>query len=290
MLYNVYDIMVGRMLEVCGSWLSHEDKLHAILLGSGQGTGRILEAGAHIGAVTTSLATRIPQGRILALEPSRLNLQLLVANTQLAQLANVDTHLAALGAVSQGTVMVEEHGHNLPFADFRRLGPGKRQRKVSVVSVDQLLGSSVDRLDLLRLGLASTAGHELALAIAGAAKCLERFRPWILIELPLQDQNGKLHLQTEVSGSAETALLSSLHASGYKCIRCDLPLGPSATELTSSSSSSWDSCSSNFRGSLRMNMLFCGHRARTASPALEVDATTWLQAVQTCETFLSGAA
>ena len=75
MLYNVYDIMVGRMLEVCGTWLSQEDTLHAILLNSGEGSGRILEAGAHIGARTIPLAMRVPQGRLLALEPSRLNLQ-----------------------------------------------------------------------------------------------------------------------------------------------------------------------------------------------------------------------
>ena len=291
MLYNVYDIMVGRMLEVCGSWLGQEPSLHSILLNSAggpgpgvPGSGRILEAGAHIGAMTVPLARQVEvQGRLLALEPSRLNLQLLTANLALAQVSNVDTHQAALGAVSKGSVPVEEPDL-MPFADFRRFGPGKKNRKVPVVSVDQLLGA-VDRLDLLRLGLASTAGHGLSIAIAGAVRSLERFQPWVLAELPLRDSGNKLDLKMEVSGDDEAAFLSSMDSSAYDCVRCDMPLGPTEAEPPES----WASCTSDPRAQLKAKMLLCGHRSRTSgtSDGEVPDASVWLRAVATCQRVLA---
>ncbi|CAE7484502.1 mshA [Symbiodinium necroappetens] len=289
MLYNVYDIMVGRMLEVCGSWLGQEALLHSILLSpagpGGPGSGRVLEAGAHIGAMTVPMAQEVLQGRLLALEPSRLNLQLLTANLALAQVSNVDTHQAALGAVSKGSVMVEEPGI-MPFADLRFFGPGKKNRKVPVVSVDQLLGA-VDRLDLLRLGLASTAGHGLSMAIAGAVRSLERFQPWVLAELPLRDSGSKLDLKMEVSGDDEASFLNSMDSSAYDCVRCDLPVG-----MTEEPPESWASCASDPRAQLKAKMLLCGHRSRTSGASSGAfgefpDASVWLRAVAACESFLA---
>ena len=208
--------------------------------------------------------------------------QLLTANLALAQLMNVDTHQAALGSVSQGSVLVEEHGHSLPFEDFRRvrIGLGIRHRKVQIVSVDQLLGTSVDRLDLIRLGLGS--GQALSLAIAGAAKSLERFRPWLLIELALKDPRSKLDLIMAVSNAAEVALLKSMAASSYNCVRCEIPIGPGAAGMPSASQA-WSGCSSDPRAQLHQSMLLCGHQARTSGPGS--DEASWRQAKQTCEAF-----
>ena len=278
MLYNIYDIVVGRMLEVCGAWLGHEGLLHGILLPT---HGRILEAGAHTGAMTIPLASRVAHGRLLALEPSRLNLQLLTANLALAQLPNVDTHQAALGAVSEGTVVVEEPDV-MPFADFRRLSTGKRHRKVPVVSVDQVLGPSVDRLDLLRLGLGSIGeGQQLSAAVQGAKRSLERFKPWVLLELPLKRNPDVFDM--EVRGEEEAALLDTLAGSGYECVRCDRPLGTMPSELTRSEASQrWGGCMSDPRAQLTAKMLLCGHRSRTTGSSADPDPKVWIRAVSTC--------
>ncbi|CAJ1364037.1 unnamed protein product [Effrenium voratum] len=245
MLYNVHDTVVGRTLELCGEWLGLENAIHRSLQA---GPMRVLEAGAHIGALTIPLARN---GRVLALEPSRINMQLLNANLALAQLFHVDTFQAALGATAHVTSQADEVTETAQrsFRDFRvRAARSGQERRLQVVTVDQLLGH-VDRLDLLRLGVAATAGAGLAPAIQGAPKSLERFRPWILAELPHGPLEG-------VQG--EQDLRASLASHQYDCMRCDLPAADSA-------GAPWPECKASSTG--KVALLFCSHQARIREDA-----------------------
>jgi len=76
---------------------------------------RVLEAGANIGATTIPLALHLPpEGRVLALEASQVNLRLLNANVALAQLSNVDTFQGALGLelVESGSTLKKTDASN----------------------------------------------------------------------------------------------------------------------------------------------------------------------------------
>eukprot|EP00435_Cladocopium_sp_Y103_P072329 s140_g39.t3 len=170
MLYNVYDVSVGRTLEVCGEWLGGERSIYQQLQ-LGLAPVRVLEAGANIGASTIPLALHLPpEGRVLALEASQMNLRLLNANIALAQLSNEPTERV--------------------FYDSRRLASGKpdetdgeprRMKTVQVVTVDQLL-----RVDFIRFS--SAPFWSIPAALLGAASSLQRFRPWLLLELSDGDE------------------------------------------------------------------------------------------------------
>lgn len=89
---------------------------------------RVLEAGANIGATTIPLALHLPpEGRVLALEASQVNLWLLNANVALAQLSNVDTFQGALGLelVESGSTLKKtdasnpERILNVKWSEFR---------------------------------------------------------------------------------------------------------------------------------------------------------------------------
>lgn len=176
MLYNVHDVGIGRHLELCGEWLRRETAIYRHL----PKESRVVEAGAHIGALTIPLARHLSAGRVLALEPSRLNLQLLHANLALAQLTHVDTFQAVLGE-APSTLYTQESPTS--FRDFRHLELRESGSRVQVVTLDQLLGQ-VDRLDLVRLTHVK--------ALRGGIRSLERFRPWLLVESNEEPELRKL--------------------------------------------------------------------------------------------------
>eukprot|EP00438_Fugacium_kawagutii_P015789 Skav218884 [mRNA] locus=scaffold2503:146893:153872:+ [translate_table: standard] len=217
-LYNVYDIAVGRTLELCRDWLAEEKSIYTMLQPLlAEAPVRMLEVGANIGALTIPLAMQMPHGRVLALEPSQMNLKLLNANIALAQLSNVDTFQGALGE-SQGSIQVEEPGQRT-FHNSRLLGTEKSWRgqagqasadslkSVPVVTADQLL-SQVDRLDFLRFGSSSISIP----AILGAAKSLQRFRPWLLAELSLDPSEWILDADEK-----EQQIRQALERNHYQC-------------------------------------------------------------------------
>ena len=219
MLYNVYDLMVGRTLELCGEWLTLESAIYAKLQPEPDAAVRIVEAGANIGALTIQLAMQIPQGRVLALEPFRVNLQLLNANIALAQLSNVDTFQAVLGD-TPGSLQVTEPA-DMSFYDSWRLVPGKpgpdstgRVKSVQVATIDQLLGH-VDRVDFIRLNLA--CAKTIPGAIRGAEKSLQRFRPWLLIELAMGQRSFSKLNAGEGADDKEQEIRSALQKNQYEC-------------------------------------------------------------------------
>eukprot|EP00930_Biecheleria_cincta_P032541 TRINITY_DN22581_c0_g1_i2.p1 TRINITY_DN22581_c0_g1~~TRINITY_DN22581_c0_g1_i2.p1 ORF type:complete len:958 (-),score=141.05 TRINITY_DN22581_c0_g1_i2:82-2955(-) len=293
MLYNVYDIVVGRTLGHHGEWLGLELAVHEALLGPsaayGGGGQRVLESGAHIGALTVPLSQHVGhEGRILALEPGRMNLQLLSGNIALAQLLNVDVMQAVLGA-APGTLDVEDDAafNYMSFSDFRVLqipatkptaSPASKlpeRRRVQQVMLDQLLGPAVHRLDLIRLGLSQSAGSlGASAAVQGARRSLERLRPWVLLELPLV-QRTRQNPWTEVDIQAENDLREIFSSASYDCARCDIPAAnPARTHKVS--------------GSTRVpyvKMLLCGHQSRLSSEAEgnRNIAQSWRAALRACE-------
>lgn len=260
MLYNVYDVSVGRTLEICGEWLGGERSIYQQLQ-LGSAPVRVLEAGANIGATTIPLALHLPPGgRVLALEASQVNLRLLNANVALAQLSNVDTFQGALGEMP-GSIQLEEPIERVFYNSRHRSGPGQaggalgRMKTVQVVTVDQLL-SHVDRVDFIRFS--STSFWSIPAALRGAASSLQRFRPWLLLEL---------------DDGHEEEIRSALQNGHYECTRCDIPVADAQGP-----SSRWGLCTD--RAQQIHRLLFCGHRAHTETA--DAGQSRWTQVSETC--------
>eukprot|EP00928_Gymnodinium_smaydae_P098587 TRINITY_DN9201_c0_g1_i1.p1 TRINITY_DN9201_c0_g1~~TRINITY_DN9201_c0_g1_i1.p1 ORF type:complete len:1008 (-),score=243.21 TRINITY_DN9201_c0_g1_i1:30-3053(-) len=233
MLYSVFDLYVGRSLEVYGEWLGRELRLHEALLGSTNPGATVVEIGANIGALTVPLALRVSlRGRVVAFEADRVNSQLLAANVALAQLLNVETIRAAVGATPGWAALAPDRSSSrLVFSNLRALRPpdaelvegtndepwaeaakGLPPAGVSTVqrTTLDLLTSAMEKLDLVKI---ATPGAETAQAILrGAPDTLRRLRPWLLVELPSS------------RGDVAERLSERLGDSSYECSRCDMLL------------------------------------------------------------------
>lgn len=74
----------------------YEDRLYADARISEAGT--VLDCGAHVGLFSVYAAKRCPKGKVVAVEPSPLNLELLRENIERNELRNVSIHPWALAA------------------------------------------------------------------------------------------------------------------------------------------------------------------------------------------------
>src|SRR5882672_8881146 len=95
MLYNRYDIYIGRSLELYGEWSHGEIALFEQVLQSGMVA---IDAGANIGTHTLALARAVgPTGAVYAFEPQRIVFQTMVVNVALNSLTNVICQQRGLG-------------------------------------------------------------------------------------------------------------------------------------------------------------------------------------------------
>ena len=121
-------------------------------------------------------------------------LNLLVHGSHGSSSKQVDTFQGALGE-SHRSLHIEEPSERV-FYNSRWLGSkqswkpngspvheGSRKQSVQVVTVDQLL-SHVDRVDFIRI----SSQQSISAALLGAANSLQRFQPWLLVELDGQEE------------------------------------------------------------------------------------------------------
>lgn len=170
MLYDLDDTWVGRCLAEMGeySWREVED-----LCAMARPEWVVLEAGAHIGAITVPLAKRV--ARVFAFEPQRLCFQMLCANLALNGVANVVALPEAIGR-EDGGVLVP-----VPKAEGKQNTGG-----VSLVGVTEgeaALQRSVDSLGLPRLDLLKADVEDMELdVLVGARETIRRCRPVLYLE------------------------------------------------------------------------------------------------------------
>lgn len=178
MVINSQDSYIGRSLLAYGEYAEIEWQFLAQLVGAT--TGRVLEIGAHCGALSLPLANALSlQGRQLTvLEPQQIIFQQLCANLALNGLMNVTALPVACGR-RPGTV-------HLPHLDYKQRqnfggvevtdGPGEFDTTVTCTSVDAMQFS--DPLGLIKIDV---EGCELAV-LEGAVQTLQAYRPLLYLE------------------------------------------------------------------------------------------------------------
>ena len=121
-LVNVWDMYVSAALMAFGEWSDEEVQVMGLNLAP---DSTVVDVGANMGAFSVPLAKRVPQGRLIAIEPQRVVSQLLSANIQLNGLPNVDVRRMVLGN-SSGSFKIPEH-HPQTFENFGGLAARKEQ-------------------------------------------------------------------------------------------------------------------------------------------------------------------
>lgn len=183
MCYNPRDLYVGRSLDRYGEYSAAEAALLGRLLRPG---AVVVEAGAHVGALTLALARAVaPGGAVLAFEPQRLGFQLLCANLALNGIRAVHAEQAALGATPGWvTVPLLDPASSCNFAGLSLEGHAQGDR-IRRMRLDDM---HPERCDLLKIDVEGMEGAVLA----GAAATIERLRPVLYVENDRRERSAAL--------------------------------------------------------------------------------------------------
>jgi FkbM family methyltransferase len=162
-----------------------------------------------MGLYTLFAAHRVGEsGYVLAIEPSRREMQMLKNNVEQNALRNVNSYPMALsdqGAeVELLVASLQNSGHNTLGAFGYNTALDHKER-VRTVRLDELVQSEKrDRVDVIKMDI---EGAELA-ALRGAGDTIERYRPVVLVEL------SDRALRHQSSTSADVLALLTQH--GYR--------------------------------------------------------------------------
>ena len=196
----------SRSVFVTGRYEPNEFCLLSRLLKPGM---TFIDIGANMGLYTLFAAHRVGEsGYVLAIEPSRREMQMLKDNVEQNALRNVNSYPMALsdqGAeVELLVASLQNSGHNTLGAFGYNTALDHKER-VRTVRLDELVQSEKrDRVDVIKMDI---EGAELA-ALRGAGDTIERYRPVVLVEL------SDRALRHQSSTSADVLALLTQH--GYR--------------------------------------------------------------------------
>jgi FkbM family methyltransferase len=177
-----------------------------------------IDAGANMGLYSIFAARRVgPRGKVLALEPSAREFEILQKNVKLNSLTNVLTIRKAIfdraSQVELSVAPLGKSGHNTLGA-FGYDTPLDHSERVQSERLDDLIhGEGLTRVDVIKMDI---EGAETA-ALRGAEETLRQFKPVLLIEL--SDRS----LQHQGTSSRE--LLGLLEKQGYRIFSFDPATG-----------------------------------------------------------------
>jgi len=198
---------MSRTIFVTGLYDPNELSLLSRILKPGM---TFVDAGANMGLYTLFAARRVGDaGRVLAIEPSQRELNILRSNVDLNGLTNVTIAPVALSnqpaELELRVAPLQKSGHNTLGAAFGHRTALDHLEKVRAVRLDDLIQEQkLARVDVLKMDI--EGGEEIALR--GAGQTLREHHPVVLMELSqrmLQHQN-----------SSETRVLSLLAEYGYR--------------------------------------------------------------------------
>lgn len=167
-----------------------------------------VDAGANMGLYSLFAAKRVmPRGRVLAMEPSRREYEILVRNVEANRLQNVRALRVALsdrrGTAELLVAPLENAGHNT-LGEFGYGTALERKETVPVERLDDIIrGEGIERVDVVKMDV---EGAEM-LALRGATDVLQQFHPVLLLEV----SDRTLQYQ----GSSSREVLASLENDGY---------------------------------------------------------------------------
>jgi len=188
----------------------------------------VIDVGAHVGFYTIFLSALVPSGRVHSFEPNPGAFSQLERHAEINGCDNVMANNLALGEQEgngnlsvpdgkSGMASLSGHMHDR-FSEEEV----ERVNAVSVITLDQYVkGKNVERIDLMKIDV---EGWE-PFVIQGARSALERFRPWILMEvnsLALQGQGWKPQELLDLLEEHDYEFYKSSHVlSGFRHIHAD---------------------------------------------------------------------
>jgi FkbM family methyltransferase len=177
-----------------------------------------IDAGANMGLYSIFAARRVgARGKVLALEPSGREFEILQRNVKLNLLTNVITIRKAVSdrasEVELSVAPLEKSGHNTLGA-FGYDTPLAHRERVQAERLDDIVyGEGLARVDVIKMDI---EGAEMA-ALRGAVETLRQFKPVLILEL--SDRS----LQHQGTGSGE--VLAWLEQQGYRVFCFDPATG-----------------------------------------------------------------
>ena len=161
----------------------------------------IVDVGAAIGLYTVVLGRHVGEsGRVIAFEPLPDNARLLRRNIELNGLRNVAVYPFGLSDEDGRASFYVPTGTVGPTAWARVGATDRRFDKAGDFTVKRLDTILVtERLDFMKIDV---EGHE-ARVLAGARRCLERFRPLILCEIHPSNQHSVFQIIAPLGYRAE---------------------------------------------------------------------------------------
>jgi FkbM family methyltransferase len=205
----------SRSVFVTGRYEPNEFCLLLRLLKAGM---TFIDAGANMGLYSVFAARRVgPRGKVLSLEPSGREFEILQKNVKLNSLINVLTIRKALAdrasEVELSVAPLDQSGHNTLGA-FGYDTPLDHRERVQAERLDDVVyGEGLTRVDVIKMDI---EGAEMA-ALRGAVETLRQFKPVLLIEL--SDRS----LQHQDTSSRE--VLGWLEQQGYRMFGFDPATG-----------------------------------------------------------------
>lgn len=181
--YNINDKIVGRSLDLYGEWTEPEMTVLNAILAPGD---FVLDIGAYIGTHSIFFAKKVaPNGLVYAIEPQRLQFNLLATNVTINNLLNVI-------CINKFVSDVEEKV-KVPFLD-----PDVEQNfggiKIGKINQGELVESLViDSLNLPRVKLIKIDVEDGEVdVLMGAKKTILRCRPALYVENNTIERSEKI--------------------------------------------------------------------------------------------------
>ena len=190
------------------------------------GKGLFLDCGANLGIYSIFAANQLRKNAsVIGVEPNPVIFNRFKRNINLNKFESfVEVHQVAISS-SSGNAVLEIPNHTHTMSSLHRdaaakAGADTESIEVELLTIDQIAaGRSVEGIKL------DTEGHELP-ALEGAIDCLQKHKPWLLLEY-----NPKL-ASNECLGSWEVhRLLADL---GYQPKLSQNPIGPVLKDYWSS--------------------------------------------------------
>ncbi|MEX0270975.1 tetratricopeptide repeat protein [Leptolyngbyaceae cyanobacterium UHCC 1019] len=173
MMFNVSDLGIGRSLDLYGEWTESAVSLFQSLVQLGN---TVVEVGTDIGAHTVFFAKTVGlQGKVIAIEPLRMQFQMLCANLALNSITNTHSYPIALGETT-GFLPLNAIAKPAATQTFPTANNAPKEQ-VQVATLDSF---GIAQCRLLKLNVA-----EMTLPVLrGASQTLQRCQPALyLVEL-----------------------------------------------------------------------------------------------------------
>jgi len=173
MLFNVSDLGIGRSLDLYGEWTEGAVSLFQSLVHLGN---TVVEVGTDIGAHTIFFAKTVGlQGKVIAIEPLRMQFQMLCANLALNSITNTHSYQIALG----------ETAGFLPLSAIVQQ-PSTQTILMTNTLKEQVQVSSLDSFGIAQCRLLKLDATGMTLAVLqGATQTLQRCQPALYLVEPL---------------------------------------------------------------------------------------------------------